>query len=158
VLWTIHCDRRARKNRTADSGLGHTDLRYWRSIIVVHVDGVRLCLWTAASNGPIFHPSDDTWICKAMVEWYWQGKPEELRERETCPSVTLSTTYPTWTNSVVNPAVGVWVTFVIQRSSFIYPLWSREAANACLSGAVSAFSSCSDFNALAVSFSFNFFG
>jgi hypothetical protein len=45
---------------------------------VVHVDGERLCLWTAVSNGPIVHPSDDIWIRTATVELYWQGKTEDL--------------------------------------------------------------------------------
>jgi hypothetical protein len=44
--------------------------------IVVHVDGVRLCLWTAATNGPVIHLSDDIWVWRATVEWYWQGKPK----------------------------------------------------------------------------------
>jgi hypothetical protein len=44
----------------------------------VHVDGVRLCLGTAASNGPIVHPPDDMLVWRAMVECYWQGITEEL--------------------------------------------------------------------------------
>jgi hypothetical protein len=34
------------------------------------------------------------WMC---MEWYWQGKTGELK-RKTCPSATLSTTDPTWTD------------------------------------------------------------
>jgi hypothetical protein len=33
----------------------------------------------------------------APVEWNWQGKIEVLGEK-TCPSATLSTTNPTWSN------------------------------------------------------------
>jgi hypothetical protein len=36
------------------------------NIVVVHVDGVRLCPWTVE------------W--RAMVEWYWQGKPKNLEK------------------------------------------------------------------------------
>jgi hypothetical protein len=46
--------------------------------VVVHVDGVRMWLWTTANNRPIVHPLGDIW--GAMVEWYWQGKTKELGE------------------------------------------------------------------------------
>jgi hypothetical protein len=39
---------------------------------------VTRCLWTAAAKGPIVHSQDDIWLCRATVEWYWQGKTEEL--------------------------------------------------------------------------------
>jgi hypothetical protein len=41
------------------------------------------------------------WVWRAAVEWYWQGKTEELGE-ETCPSATLSTTNPTWIDPGAN--------------------------------------------------------
>jgi hypothetical protein len=47
---------------------------------VVHVDTLRLCLWTAVTNWPIVYPPD-IWVWRAMVEWYWQGKAEELGEK-----------------------------------------------------------------------------
>jgi hypothetical protein len=37
-----------------------------------------------------------------MVEWYWQGKTEELGEK-TCPSATLSITNSTWTDPGAKP-------------------------------------------------------
>ena len=40
----------------------------------------------------------------APVEWNRQGKNRSTR-RKTCPSVTLSTTNPTWTNPGSNPSL-----------------------------------------------------
>jgi hypothetical protein len=42
--------------------------------------GVRLCLWTAATNGPVIHLQDDMWVWRP-VEWYRQGKTEELWDK-----------------------------------------------------------------------------
>jgi hypothetical protein len=39
-----------------------------------HVDGVRLRLWTAATNGPIFHAAGGIWALRTIVEWDKQGK------------------------------------------------------------------------------------
>jgi hypothetical protein len=40
----------------------------------------------------------------ALVEWNWQGKTEE-RGAKTCPSATLSSTNPTWTDPGSNPGL-----------------------------------------------------
>jgi hypothetical protein len=42
-----------------------------------HVDGMRLRLWTATTNGPIVYPSGGIWAWKTMVEWYRQRKTSD---------------------------------------------------------------------------------
>jgi hypothetical protein len=42
-------------------------------VVVVHVDGVILCLWTAATRGTIVHPQV---IYECRAELYWQRKTE----------------------------------------------------------------------------------
>jgi hypothetical protein len=42
------------------------------------VDGVRLRLWTVATNGPIVHPSGDRWTWRNMAEWYRQRTTPDL--------------------------------------------------------------------------------
>jgi hypothetical protein len=74
------------------------DQQFWCNfswLLMFKSMGVRLHLWTAATNRPIVHITGDTWVRRATVEWYGQGKIEELG-RKTCPSVTLSTTNPSW--------------------------------------------------------------
>jgi hypothetical protein len=44
------------------------------------------------------------WVGRATVEWYWQGKTEELGE-EPVPSTTLSTTNPIWIDPGANPGL-----------------------------------------------------
>jgi hypothetical protein len=47
----------------------------WLSLLLTdHVDGVRLRLWTAATNGPIAHPPGDIWARITTMEWCRQGK------------------------------------------------------------------------------------
>jgi hypothetical protein len=42
---------------------------------------MRLWLWTAASNGPIVNPPNDTYVLRATVGWYWQNRTNELGEK-----------------------------------------------------------------------------
>jgi hypothetical protein len=42
-------------------------------IVVVHVHGVRLCLWTVAPSGPFVGPPGDIWSWRDMVKLYRQG-------------------------------------------------------------------------------------
>jgi hypothetical protein len=46
-----------------------------------HVDGVRLLLWTAATNRLTDHLPGDIWVQRAMVEWYRQMKTPDSSTR-----------------------------------------------------------------------------
>jgi hypothetical protein len=50
-------------------------------VAVVHVRQARLCLWTAATKGPILHTPGDTWVWRATVEWYRAETTEKLRDK-----------------------------------------------------------------------------
>jgi hypothetical protein len=44
--------------------------------VVVYVSGVRQCLWSAATSGPIVCRPGDIWVWRAMVERNWQAKKQ----------------------------------------------------------------------------------
>jgi hypothetical protein len=46
-----------------------------------HVDGMRLRLWTAVTNGPIVHLPSDTWSWRTTVECYRQEKTSDSSTR-----------------------------------------------------------------------------
>jgi hypothetical protein len=52
------------------SGACSMNLQSQCCYVVVHVDKVRLCLCTVATNGPTVHPPGDICVCvwRAMVE------------------------------------------------------------------------------------------
>ena len=64
------------------------------------------CYGRTAAMKLILQPCDEddlVFPCNgAPVEWNWQGKTEILGGK-TCPSATLSTTNPTWTDPGSNP-------------------------------------------------------
>jgi hypothetical protein len=59
------------------SNYGHT-----LGLHVVHVDGVRLCLWTAATNRPVFHPADDNEYGEPRWNDIDRGKPKNSDENQ----------------------------------------------------------------------------
>jgi hypothetical protein len=60
-------------------------------VVVIHIDMVKLCIWTAAINGPIVHSLDDIWI-----QWNDIDRGNETTRRKLCPSATLPTTCTMW--------------------------------------------------------------
>jgi hypothetical protein len=77
---------------------------------VLHVDGVRLRLWTAATNGPFAYPS-----CDMSMESHGGILTGENRRarRKTCPSATLFTENPrglTRARTCISAERGRWLT------------------------------------------------
>jgi hypothetical protein len=67
------------------------------NVVYVHVDEVRLSLWTTATNRPTVHLPDDTGVWRGNVEWYWQGKPKNSKRIVSqCHFVHKSHTDWTW--------------------------------------------------------------
>jgi hypothetical protein len=65
-------------------------------VTYVTVDGVRLCLWTVASNKPIVHYPGDIMSKVSHGGMILTGKPKN--SEKTCPCATLSITNPKWTD------------------------------------------------------------
>jgi hypothetical protein len=93
------CTTRCLPFTSAASPTFFTLPKWGDTAVVVRVDGVRLNLWTVASNGPIVHPIDDNkykepwWNDTARKNWRTWGK--------ICPSASLSPN-PTWTDTGAN--------------------------------------------------------
>jgi hypothetical protein len=67
-------------------------------VVVVHIDGLTLRLWTAAYNGPVVHAPDDVLEWRATVEWYWQGETKNSENNHWSANST-------WTEPGVNPVL-----------------------------------------------------
>jgi hypothetical protein len=61
----------------------------------VHVDGLMLRLWIAATNRPIVHLPGDIWAWRTTMEWYWHGKTD-LSTRAVWQSYQQSSSSKTW--------------------------------------------------------------
>jgi hypothetical protein len=74
-------------------------------VVAVHVDGVRLCLETAAETGLFIIPQ--TIGLYEYEEKRPNGVDRENRrtQTETCPSFTFSSTCPKWTDPGANPGI-----------------------------------------------------
>jgi hypothetical protein len=90
-LWTLRTKFACRKLNTVSL------MDTFTPVVIVLADGVRLCLWTAITNGPVVHPSDNIRICWNPGGMILTAKNRRTRAK-TCPSDTLSTINATWTD------------------------------------------------------------
>jgi hypothetical protein len=67
---------------------------------LIDFDGVRLRLWSAATNGHIVHPQM-IWV----GERRWNDMENQRTRRKACPIVTLYTTNPTWNDPGTSPCL-----------------------------------------------------
>jgi hypothetical protein len=80
------------------------NIKCYNNIIIVVDDdyGMRLCLWTVVTSGPIVQPPGDYMSVESHGGMILTG--ENWRTwRKTCPNATLSTTHLSWTDLGVNP-------------------------------------------------------
>jgi hypothetical protein len=57
-----------------------TETAHWLFMWLLMSMGWDFVSLAAATSGPFVHPPDDIYVWRATVEWYWQGKTEELGE------------------------------------------------------------------------------
>jgi hypothetical protein len=98
---------------------------------LIDFDVVRLRLWTAPTNGHIFHPPDNI-ILESDGGMILTG--EKLRtRRKSCHSVTLSVTNPTrartWASAVRGRRLTTWATAWPSANSCF--TWSRNHPSTC---------------------------
>jgi hypothetical protein len=72
-------------------------------VVHVHVNGVRLCLRTAVTHGPIVHPPNDNEYGQPW--WKYIDRRKQRTLRRACSSATLSTTNATRTEPDMNPGL-----------------------------------------------------
>jgi hypothetical protein len=98
---------------------------YW---LVVHVDGVSLCVWTEATSWPVVHPQHEKWVCRATMEWYWQRNRRILIKHTPVPLSTPQiprelTRVRTRASAVRGRRLIAWA--MARPMSYCYKLWGR---------------------------------
>jgi hypothetical protein len=104
---------------------------YTRFVVSVHVDGVRLRLWTAATRRRTVHPQVIHEHGRATVNWYWQRKTPDSSTRAVCQFCQQSHLVANQDNvekELLNFASKV---FLILVWFFNMPTWSQQFYFAC---------------------------
>lgn len=86
--------------------------KYRSNWVLVHVDVVRWCLWTAVTNKPIVHPPRDISDWSSIMAWHWQRKAEEPGDKPVprllCPQHISHGLTRAWTRT--SAVRGKWLT------------------------------------------------
>jgi hypothetical protein len=102
------------------------------SLDVFHVDGVRLRLWTAATNGPIVHPPGDIWAGEPWRNDVGRGElihPPRLSCNATSSNLVANQVY--MAKKIINLALRVFF-FHSCKCSFSYRKILRHGADGLL--------------------------
>jgi hypothetical protein len=98
---------------------------------IVHVDGVRLHLWTVVTNGPVVYPSGYIWV---EPRWNDIDRGNRRTRRKTCSFATLCATNPTWTDMGVNLGLLSVCPATNRLSHTTVQIYALVHYNACQSG------------------------